>query len=82
MLTLLILFLSVALFSPLHTHIAGKSGGCSFNNLEHQFIALATAFLLVLVFFHATHRETDAQFIFALVAIPRLHRGRAPPQLF
>jgi hypothetical protein len=81
LLAILVLFISVALFSPLHTHTAGKNGGCSFNNLEHQFIALATALLLILIFFQATRCEADARLVFAPTAIAEIYQGRAPPQL-
>lgn len=40
LLSILLLFFGVALFSTLHQH---KSGVCSFNDLEHQLISLAEA---------------------------------------
>ena len=80
-LAILVLFLSVAIFSPLHTHVVGKSGGCSFNDLEHQFIALATALLLILIFLQATRYEVDAHPMFGPAAITTIYQGRAPPQL-
>lgn len=43
LLTVLLLFFGVALFSPLHQHKLGKTNSCSFNNLEHQMVSLAEA---------------------------------------
>ena len=43
LLSLLLLFFGVALFSPLHKHTLGKTNSCSFNNLEHQMVSLAEA---------------------------------------
>lgn len=42
-LTVLLLFVGVALFSPLHKHTLGKADSCTFNNLEHQMVSLAEA---------------------------------------
>ena len=80
-LSVLLLFFAVALFSPLHKHTLGKSTSCSFNNLEHQMVSLAEAavvvapvvFLLEAAAPPAVLSEAAGQSIEA--------SGRAPPAL-
>ena len=78
-LTILLLFLSIALFSPLHRHVPGKAGGCSFNNLEHQWYALLEIAAVVLVLLDIARREMRVELESALTGVARLRRGRAPP---
>ena len=81
LLAVLVLFFGVALFSPLHKHTLGKSTSCSFNNLEHQWISLAEAAVvlvpLVLPLEPAAQLvPADPEFFATATA-----RDRAPPAL-
>ena len=79
LLGIILLFLSIALFSPLHRHIPGKAGGCSFNNLEHQWYALLELAAVILILLDIGLRETREQLETALTSAPRIRYGRAPP---
>ena len=81
LLAVLVLFFGVALFSPLHKHTLGKSSSCSFNHLEHQWISLAEAAVVLVPFallLEAAERlaPADPEF-FATATV----RDRAPPAL-
>jgi len=77
-LSVLLLFFGVALFSALHQH---NSGVCSFNDLEHQIVSLAEAAVVLAP--SAVQVESELQ---PLVPQPAFRhiipaRGRAPPSL-
>ena len=76
-LTILLLFFSIALYTPLHRHSPGK--GCSFNNLEHQWYALLEFAVMLLVLFDLGLREIREEFDSALRGAIRIRRGRGPP---
>ena len=78
-LTILLLFLSIALFTPLHRHVPGNAGGCSFNNLEHQWYALLEIAAVILVLLDIALREMREELETALTRAVRLRRGRSPP---
>lgn len=78
-LTFLLLFLSIALFTPLHRHVPGKAGCCSFNNLEHQWYALLEFAAIILVLLDIGLREIRAERQTVLTRAMRMRRGRAPP---
>jgi hypothetical protein len=79
-LSVLILFFGVAIFSPLHQHSIGKSNSCSFNNLEHQMVSLAEAAIslstLAFVLEHPVHEPAECP----RVAVRSIAQDRAPPQ--
>lgn len=82
LLSVLLLFFGVALFSPLHKHTLSKSGNsCSFNDLEHQLISLAEAAVVLapLDLLLEPNRETapDSPFTRDTRRTP----ARAPPAL-
>jgi hypothetical protein len=79
LLTVLLLFFGVALFSPLHKHTLGKSTSCSFNNLEHQMVSLAEAAVVVapLEFLVEAGAPPVAFDVFAGLVLSA--RDRAPP---
>ncbi|MBI2686232.1 MAG: hypothetical protein HYX27_07945 [Acidobacteria bacterium] len=78
-LAILIVFFSIALFSPLHRHTPGKAGGCSFNNLEHQWFAAGELAVVVLILLDLALRVMRDEFLSILAGTPRDFRGRAPP---
>lgn len=81
LLSLLLLFFGVALFSPLHKHTLGKTNSCSFNNLEHQMVSLAEAAVvlspLALLLEAGTEPPPSAPF----TRDTRIAPARAPPAL-
>ena len=78
-LSILLLFFSIALFTPLHRHVPGKPGCCSFNNLEHQWYALLEFAAIILVLLDIGLREMRAERQIVLTRSMRMRRGRAPP---
>jgi hypothetical protein len=78
-LAVMLLFLSIALFSPLHRHVPGKAGCCSFNNLEHQWYALLEFAAIILVLLDIGLREIREDREIVLTRAMRMRRGRAPP---
>ena len=78
-LSILVLFLSIALFSPLHRHVPGKAGGCTFNNLEHQWYALLEFAAIVLIVLDVGLRELREERTSVFTRAMRMRRGRAPP---
>ena len=79
LLTVLLLFFGVALFSPLHKHTLGHSNDCSLHNIEHQFVSLAEAAVVVapLVFLLEASVPPAVATPFAGQPVPTI--GRAPP---
>jgi len=78
-LSILVLFLSIALFSPLHRHVPGKAGGCTFNNLEHQWYALLEFAAIILIVLDVGLRELREERATVSTRALRMRRGRAPP---
>lgn len=78
-LAVLLLFFSIALFSPLHRHTTGKGGGCSFNNLEHQWYSAAELAVFVLILVDIKLREVRDEICAALTGSVLGRRGRSPP---
>lgn len=81
LLAVLVLFFGVALFSPLHRHTLGKSTNCSFNNLEHQWISLAEAAVVVLPSAALLEAALSPAPISARYVAVATARDRAPPAL-
>ncbi|MSV31443.1 MAG: hypothetical protein EXQ57_02890 [Bryobacterales bacterium] len=76
LLSVLLLFFGVALFSTLHQH---KSGVCSFNDLEHQLISLAEAAAVLAPSTVFLEAEIPQQIQPPAIRHTLPARGRAPP---
>jgi hypothetical protein len=76
---IILLFLSVALFSPLHRHAPGKAGACSFNNLEHQLYSTGELAAVFLVLLEIAPQEARVEWHTTLPGVAHLQHGRAPP---
>jgi len=76
LLTVLVLFFGVALFSTLHKHSAGV---CSLDNFEHQIVSLAESAITVVVAPVAVAAEVPPDVIETLLGDSLAARGRAPP---
>ena len=78
LLSVLLLFFGVALFSTLHQH---KSGVCSFNDLEHQLISLACAAAVLAPSTVSVASEIPQKIQSPAIGHAFSARGRAPPSL-
>jgi len=77
-LTLLLLFFGVALFSALHQH---TSGVCSLGNLEHQIVSLAEAAVALIPSTTQLPAEILQTAELPVVGHTLSARDRAPPSL-
>lgn len=77
-LTLLVLFFGVALFSALHQHTAGV---CSLDNLEHQIVSLAEAAVVITPTAVPLESEIPPEANQPFLGHTLPARGRAPPAL-
>ncbi|HEU0124225.1 MAG TPA: hypothetical protein VFQ91_27080 [Bryobacteraceae bacterium] len=80
-LALLLLFVGVALFSPLHKHTLGKADSCTFNNLEHQMVSLAEAAVVLAPIVFQLESAPAPTVADPFTAQRLSSRGRAPPVL-
>lgn len=80
-LTLLLLFVGVALFSPLHKHTLGKADSCTFNNLEHQMVSLAEAAVVLAPLVFQLEAPTTPPIADPCTVRCISARDRAPPVL-
>ena len=79
LLSVLLLFFGVALFSPLHQHQLGKTSSCSFNNLEHQMVSLAEAAVVLAPIAEILSVGRAVEATAAVSGSSRITRDRAPP---
>jgi hypothetical protein len=77
-LTLLVLFFGVALFSALHQHTAGV---CSLDNLEHQIVSLAEAAVVITPTAVPVEAEISQEPKQTILGHTLPARGRAPPAI-
>jgi hypothetical protein len=78
-LSVLLLFFGIALFSPLHQHKLGKTPSCSFNNLEHQLISLAEAAIVLTPVAHIMEAGEPPAVSAPITGLSHDSRDRAPP---
>ena len=78
LLTILLLFFGVAVFSELHRH---ESGVCSINDLEHQLIPLACAAAVLAPSTVSVASEIPQKIQSPAIGHAFSARGRAPPSL-
>lgn len=81
LLSILLLFFGVALFSPLHQHKLGKTNTCSFNNLEHQMVSLAEAAVVLAPVAHMLEAGLADKAQAPAGDRVRIARDRAPPTI-
>ena len=79
LLSLLLLFFGVALFSPLHQHTLGKSTSCSFNNIEHQMVSLAEAAVVLAPLAQLLRAAPALDPQSPIIGAPAERAGRSPP---
>ncbi|MBI2686231.1 MAG: hypothetical protein HYX27_07940 [Acidobacteria bacterium] len=79
-LSLVLLFFSIALFSPLHRHTRdGARSSCSFNDLEHQMVSTAEAAAVLAPLAYLIEAQVPVSPEQPAEGLVLSARGRAPP---
>ena len=79
LLSFLVLFFGIAIFSPLHKHTPGKANSCSFNGIENQMVSLAEAAVVVIPVEFQFEPAPPVVIPAAAASAIRDSRDRAPP---